>query len=128
MKIIVVMITVLYSLSIIAKVDLKLDMNFEGNKTSVRQNIELDKEYSKQLADSKIEYVLSSKRPLNFPADYLWEQDSLHLKVKIFNSKGNIISSPEVTTVFGKTATIETFDSKKTLKPSLKMDFTATKI
>src|SRR5690606_5207798 len=121
MKIIAVMATILYSLSIFAKVDLKLDINFEGTKTSVRQNIVLDKEYSKQLTDSKIEYVLSSKRPLNFPADYLWEEDSLHLKVKIINSKGKIISSPEVTTVFGKTATIEKFDSEKSLKPSLKM-------
>ncbi len=70
MKFIVKILIATYSFAISANVDLKLDMNFEGNKTSIGQNIEFNTEYTRELKDSKVQYDLSSKRPLNYPADF----------------------------------------------------------
>ena len=128
MKFLIVMLIAIYSFSSFAIVNLKLELDISEEKITTNKNIEFDEKQSIKLKDGKMDYILSSKKPSNYPSDYLWDKKSIHLKVEIFDSRGNLISSPDVSTVLGKTATFEEFGTKNATKPSIKMGFTATSL
>ena len=125
MKIGIISLLVFYSFNIFANVIMKIDLDIDGNNTSTIQNIELDKKYVIQLNQRKMEYIVSGKKPTDNPADNLWGKNSIYLTAKIYDSRGNIISSPKVMTVLGQMAQIEQFDSKNSSSPSIRVGFTA---
>ncbi len=118
----------LFSSVTFAGINLEVDFNISGKKSHINKKIDFDKKYIHKFNDGRIEYTLSSKRPVGYPSKYLWGEDSVHLEAKIYDINGVIISSPQVSTVLGQDATLEIFEEKNPKKLETKIVFKPTKI
>ena len=120
-------------LSTIVSANVSVDMTVElkGKKRAIVQKVKLEESQNVLLKDVnlKLNYIVSNKKPANFPNNHIWTEDSISLKAEIFDlEKNEVIASPQITTIYGEKATMEMSESEDMSKTYLKIEFNPKKL